>query len=284
LFTPLHSQDAVEEATKSAMQFSICLPQFRLEDGRDMQVGECASKNKAMGSWKASAFMSNPEDKVEAGGDITKRNCKWTFKQPEFQGIPDTESKLKDKMKGYSLTYTSGEDCDAGTKMSYKMNINCNTGGKETDENRKFEMVSSDKCNIEMNWEGPEGCSFDLNVAKYLEPLSKFFGFFEIIIGLIVCFAGSKFLPLTFSTLIFMMVNGIVIGISYNMQILVDAKTYELNVPVIVGVVLVSLALGGAAGYYSYKFAKDYAVALLAGWCGGALVTLILTPITSLQG
>lgn len=145
-------------------------------------------------------------------------------------------------------------------------------------------MVSSDKCNIEMNWEGPEGCSFDLNVAKYLEPLSKFFGFFEIAIGLIVCFAGSKFLPLTFSTLIFMMVNGIVIGISYNMQILVDAKTYELNVPVIVGVVLVSLALGGAAGYYSYKFAKDYAVALLAGWCGGALVTLILTPITSLQG
>lgn len=81
-----------------------------------------------------------------------------------------------------------------------------------------------------------------------------------------------------------MMVNGIVIGISYNMQILVDAKTYELNVPVIVGVVLVSLALGGAAGYYSYKFAKEYAVALLAGWCGGALVTLILTPITSLQG
>lgn len=80
------------------------------------------------------------------------------------------------------------------------------------------------------------------------------------------------------------MVNGIVIGISYNMQILVDQKTYELNVPVIAGVVAVAVILGGAAAVYSYKFARDYAVALLAGWCGGALVTLILTPITSLQG
>ena len=67
------------------------------------------------------------------------------------------------------------------------------------------------------------------------------------------------------------------------MQILIDAKTYELNVPVIVGVVLVSLAhaLGGAAA------AGYYAVALLASLDGavargGALVTLILTPITSL--
>ena len=89
---------------------------------------------------------------------------------------------------------------------------------------------------------------------------------------------------MTFSTLIFLMVNAIVMGLAYNLQIMVDPETYELNVPVCIGVTLVSIALGVAAGYYSFKFAKNYAVALLAGWVGGALVTLILTPVTSLQG
>ena len=263
------------------MQFNICLPKFRLEDDRDMQVGDCASFNKQMGSKKATAFLSSPDDKAKAGGDITERTCKYTFQEPVFEGIKDTESDVAEKMKGYSLTYTSGEACDGGSKVSYKMNVLCK---EDADDGRKFKVASSDKCAVEMNFEGPEGCSFDLDVTKYLAPLSHFFGLFEILIGVVICFFGSKFLPLTFSTLIFMMVNGIVFGISYNMQILVDPRTYEPNIPVIAGVAIVSVALGVAAGYYSYKFAKDYAVALLAGWCGGALMALILTPITALQG
>jgi len=147
LFTPLHSQADVEEATKAAFQYNICLPDFRLKEGRDMQVGECESNNKAMGSWKAAAFMSNADPK--AGGNITERVCKYTFDGPMFEGIPDTDPKKK-MMKGYSLTYKSGEACEGDKKFQYKMNILCNREGKD----RKFVMKSSDACTAEMNFEG----------------------------------------------------------------------------------------------------------------------------------
>lgn len=247
-----------------------------------MAIGDCASNNKAMGSWKASAFMSSADDKIKPGPDnIHQRSCKYTFEEPTFQGIPDTNSDLKDKMMGYSLTYKSQEDCDGGNKVEYKMNIYCK---KDADEGRKFEMVEADKCAIEMNWEGPEGCSFDLNITKYLEPFAKFFGFFEIIIGLVVCFYGSKFFEYTFATLAFTLMNGIVIGAAYNMQIMIDPKTYELNVPIVCAVVVVAILAGAFVAVYSYRAFKDYMAPIIAGWCGGALMTLILTPITALQG
>jgi len=116
-----------------------------------MQIGECAANNKAMGSWKAAAFMSNPDPKF-AGGDITKRECKYAFYGPMFQGIPDTEK--KNKMKGYSLTYTSEKACEGDKKFQYKMNILCNKGGVEQASDRKFVMGSSDACSAEMNFVG----------------------------------------------------------------------------------------------------------------------------------
>lgn len=47
---------------------------------------------------------------------------------------------------------------------------------------------------------------------------------------------------------------------------------------------LLSCIVGAALAYYSLNFANKYAASLLAGWCGGALVALLLTPITSLDG
>lgn len=68
-----------------------------------------------MGSVKASAFMSKEDEKIKPGSDsIHLRECQYTFEEPTFAGIPDTESDVKDKMKGYSLTYDSNEDCDGG--------------------------------------------------------------------------------------------------------------------------------------------------------------------------
>jgi hypothetical protein len=75
-----------------------------------------------------------------------------------------------------------------------------------------------------VKYEGPEGChAFDVDFSKYLDPLSKFLGFFEILIGLVVCFFGSRFILYTFATLVFIAVNGFIMGLSYNMQLLVDA-------------------------------------------------------------
>jgi len=50
-----------------------------------MAIGDCASNNKAMGSWKASAFMSSVDDKIKPGADnIHQRSCKYTFEEPTF--------------------------------------------------------------------------------------------------------------------------------------------------------------------------------------------------------
>ena len=46
---------------------------------------------------------------------------------------------------------------------------------------------------------------------------------------------------------------------------------------------LLSCIVGAAVAYWSLNFANKYAASLLAGWCGGALVALILSP-TGLDG
>jgi len=47
---------------------------------------------------------------------------------------------------------------------------------------------------------------------------------------------------------------------------------------------LLSCIVGAALAYYSLDFANKYAASLLAGWCGGALIALLLSPITALDG
>lgn len=68
------------------------------------------------------------------------------------------------------------------------------------------------------------------------------------------------------------------------MQLLVDSQTFQPNIAVIVGMLLLSCIVGAALAYYSLNFANKYATSLLAGWCGGALVALLLSPVTSLDG
>lgn len=154
----------------------------------------------------------------------------------------------------------------------------------ERELNKKFEMVFANKCSYEMNFEGKEACSFSFDIWEYLRPLSKFFGLIEFAVGIVMCFFGSKFLQYCFSALIFMMVNGFVTGISYNLGFFQDPKTGEPVLTTIGGVVAVGAIVGGIVAYFSYKCADRFAAPLLAGWCGGALMTLVLTPMTSLQG
>lgn len=47
---------------------------------------------------------------------------------------------------------------------------------------------------------------------------------------------------------------------------------------------LLSCIVSAALAYYSLGFANKYASSLLAAWCGGALVALLLSPITALDG
>ena len=108
--------------------------------------------------------------------------------------------------------------------MTYKMNILCD---KDADE-KSFSVVGTpEACETVVEYKGKEGChAFSVDFSKYLNPLSKFLGFFEILIGFIVCFFGSRFILYTFGTLVFIAVNAFIMGLSYNLQILVDAKTF----------------------------------------------------------
>jgi len=124
---------------------------------------------------------------------------------------------------------------------------------------------------------------FDVHdIVSQLQPLFKFFGFFEIILGFVLCFFGSRFILYCIAALVFVTVNVIIMGIAYNFNVFFDPQDLQPNVPVIVGLLLLSIIAGSAIAFYSLKFAKNYSGPILAGWCGFALSTLLLSPIKAI--
>ena len=91
-------------------------------------------------------------------------------------------------------------------------------------------------------------------------------------IGLAFTFAGAKFLIQGFSALVFLLTTSIVFLIGYNLLPLTS------SMGLLVGVFLLAALIGIAVAYFSFKFAQDWAVCLLAAW-GGIVLALIICKI-----
>lgn len=93
-----------------------------------------------------------------------------------------------------------------------------------------------------------------------------------------MAFAGAKFLFLAFASLIFLAISAIVFMICYS---LLPASSVT---PVALGGSLVaSMLVGGGAAFVSFKFAKEWAVPLLAAW-GGLVLGLIAAEVAGVTG
>lgn len=78
--------------------------------------------------------------------------------------------------------------------------------------------------------------------------IMKFFSVIVILNGLLLCFVGSFYVPIALSCLIFLIVTVAIGGGASNFN-LVTTKT---KTPIIVGVAVLAVALGGLAAYFAF--------------------------------
>jgi hypothetical protein len=91
-------------------------------------------------------------------------------------------------------------------------------------------------------------------------------------------FAGAKFLFQIFAGLVFLLTTSGLFMVTYNFFLPVTS-----SIAVVATVGVLAAAIGVAVAIFTYKFAKDWAVTLLAAWGGivAAVVILNLVGVTN---
>ncbi len=81
--------------------------------------------------------------------------------------------------------------------------------------------------------------------------LQKFIGIIALVVGLALTLAGSKFIPI---------VIGFLVGSGVFLTCFIIGAVVITGTGPAIGLSVVGLILGGAAGYFSGKFVEDYGV------------------------
>ena len=81
--------------------------------------------------------------------------------------------------------------------------------------------------------------------------LKKFIGIISIVVGLALAFAGSKFIPL---------VLGVLLGSGVFFFCFLIGAVVIKGTGAMIGLTVVGLVLGGAAGYFGFKYIEKYGV------------------------
>lgn len=164
---------------------------------------------------------------------------------------------------GFTVTFTSNEVCEDDSSKFYTFTIDavCSPDGTQKEGDVTYSTCSAYRKDL-----GKYNCkTFDASsIVKFLDKLSQFTGILLIGFGLVLTFAGAKFLLLVFTILIFIGVTGASFLLVYNL-FLDPIKTEQSTFAI---VFVVAAILGGVAAYFSKKFAKAWATTLLAVWAG----------------
>jgi len=103
-----------------------------------------------------------------------------------------------------------------------------------------------------------------------IKAVKPYIGFILIVAGLVLTFAGMKFIFYAFSFLIFLLAAGLIAMISYNLL-----PSGYIS-PIVLGVILaVAVILGAVVAWLTKKFAEEWSVALLAAWGGVGLGLIV---------
>ena len=140
-----------------------------------------------------------------------------------------------------------------------------------------FSIDSEQTCKAKASYYGPEACkSFSVNLQKISDQIAPFITWIFLAIGLILTFAGSRFLLYAVAFLCCLLVSFALYLFSYNT--FMDEKSATTGG--VVGIMIVALLAGILAGWLAFKFAKAWAVSLLAAWAGIA----VFVPLTKVLG
>ena len=204
--------------------------------------------------------------------------CTYSFKNSEFDGIdgvtPDASGSLN---LGFELKWKSNEKC-AGDDDGFKFELKsyCEKDVNSTNY-QVFTMTEEKTCSAKATYYGPEACkSFSVNLQKISDAIAPFITWIFLTIGLVLTFAGSRFLLYAVAFLVTLAISGALYLLSYN------TFMSEKNATTggVVGVMVIALILGLVGGYLAFKFAKAWAVSVLAAWAGIA----IFVPLTKVLG
>ena len=99
--------------------------------------------------------------------------------------------------------------------------------------------------------------------------LKKFIGIISIVVGLALAFAGSKFIPL---------VLGVLLGSGVFFFCFLIGAVVINGTGAMIGLTVVGLILGGAAGYFGYKVLERYGTRVLA-FVSAAIGIMLLTTL-----
>lgn len=109
--------------------------------------------------------------------------------------------------------------------------------------------------------------------------VAPFLGSIFIVLGLIMVFVGARFIEFVFAGLIGIAIGGVVFLVAYN-QVL---NQYSASMGALIGVLIVSFLFGALGSYLGFKFAKRWAIPVVAAGGGVALI-LPLSKVVSLHG
>mmetsp|Transcript_11081 Transcript_11081/g.18555 ORF Transcript_11081/g.18555 Transcript_11081/m.18555 type:complete len:225 (-) Transcript_11081:62-736(-) len=108
-----------------------------------------------------------------------------------------------------------------------------------------------------------------------MQRFSRFIGAIEIVLGLVMCFLGSKFIFYVLRGLIFAGVNAFIWLMCYNLNLVkFNSGNGQL---IIIG--LFALVAGVGLAYALGNAAEKYGVAIIAGFSGAAIMFILLANV-----
>lgn len=166
---------------------------------------------------------------------------------------------------GWNMVWTSQEACVDDTSKQFTVNVHakCNHD-KNAATTLRDVTPSSDTCNAQFNYEGIEGCvDFHMPIMAVLKAVGPFLGIITILMGLLMTYAGAKFLFIVLSLSIAGITTGVSFLVFFNLFIPATASK-----GVVIGVLLLCFVLGAVVVFLTYKITTKFAAPILAGLCG----------------
>ena len=195
--------------------------------------------------------------------------------------MPRVVGYLKDKKKsdtytGYDLEYVSEEVSKQTAEPLTKLTLRIRCDYDDKSDQVKWRSIETSETTLIFEYTGQKGCPVvDVSMVKKLQD---FTGPICLILGILLTFIGSKFIIVTISVLIFLAIVVTVFIAAVNFHIVQldgndDAMAY------MIGTVVFGVIIGLVVSILVAKFAKKYAVPVLAAWSGATICMMILSPI-----
>tara|TARA_B110001450_G_C17618465_1_gene480214 strand:+ start:348 stop:1511 length:1164 start_codon:yes stop_codon:yes gene_type:complete len=247
----------------------LCESSFDYTKMPDYKVGD---ETLVVGAPEASLKHGNAYWTTADGTNFTPE---YSFLSGNFASTQDEDT---EKYNGWTVTYASIQKCSSSTTEApepfvFTMNGICDATAKT---GTWSDYTNTADCAASVTYTGVEGCpKFDGNA--FMDAVKPFTGVILILVGGLMTFAGAKFL--------FQLVSAFVTGITFIVfysicsNLFFDAKTAAWMKVI---VLILALALGVAAAYFSYKLTTKFAIPIVAG-AGGAFGFKLITNVAGIR-